>query len=325
MVDQLPILLAAAAAILAAGAEAIHLRRVRATAALAFGPDGRARTLGRIAPLVRVVSTAALVWGLTTLLVLPPTAHRSSPAETEPADREHLLLVLDVSPSMRIEDAGPGGKESRSARARAVLDSIFARIATNRLHTTVVAVYNGAKPVVEETRDMEVVHNILGDLPMHHAFHSGKTRLLDGLEAAAGIAADWPRGSATVVLVSDGDTVPPTGMPRMPAAVGGVLVVGVGNPLQGTFIDGRNSRQDTGTLRQIATRLGGDYHDGNAKLVPTATLGGLGSLPTDKPEDRLSRRECALIAVAAASLLLASLAPLLQRFGSAFHPGPARS
>lgn len=322
MVEILPLLLATASLVLVAGAEALHLRRVRAVAPLAFGPSGKASIPARLAAPLRIIALPALVWGLLTLLLLPPTAHRSTPKETKPADREHLLLVLDVSPSMRLQDAGPGGKESRMQRARTVVDSVFARIATDRLHTTVVAVYNGAKPVVQETRDLEVIHNILGDLPMHYAFQSGKTRLLDGLSSAAEIAKPWPRQSTTLVLVSDGDSVPPTGMPQMPPSIGGVLVIGVGNPLKGTFIDGRNSRQEASTLRQIATRLGGEYHDANAKLVPTATLGSLGSLQTDDPTQRLTRREWALIATAASTLTLALLPLLLRHFGTSFHPGP---
>jgi Ca-activated chloride channel family protein len=322
MVEILPLLLATASLVLIAGAEAIHLRRIRAVAPLTFGPTGKAPIPARLAAPLRIIAIPALVWGLLTLLTLPPTAHRATPKETEPADRQHLLLLLDVSPSMRLQDAGATGKESRMARARAVVDSVFARIATDRLHTSVVAVYNGAKPVVQETRDMEVIHNILGDLPMHYAFKSGKTRLLDGLAAAADVAKPWPRNSATLVLVSDGDSVPPTGMPKLPASIGGVLVIGVGDPLKGTFIDGRNSRQDGTTLRQIATRLGGDYHDANTKLVPTATLSGLGTLQTDDPTDRLTRREWALIAVGISTLILSLLPLLLRYLGTSFHPGP---
>ncbi len=322
MVEVLPLLLATASLVIAAGAEALHLRRVRAVAPLAFGPSGKPSVTARLAAPLRILAIPTLVWGLLTLLLLPPAAHRSTPKETEPADRQHLLLVLDVSPSMRLHDAGPGGKESRMQRARAVIDSVFARIATDRLHTSVVAVYNGAKPVVQETRDLEVIHNILGDLPMHYAFQSGKTRLLDGLASAVEISKPWPRKSATLVLVSDGDSVPPTGMPKMPPSIGGVLVIGVGDPLKGTFIDGRNSRQDGSALRQIATRLGGEYHDANAKLVPTATLGSLGSLKTDDPTERLTRREWALIATAAGAITLAFLPLLLRHFGTSFHPGP---
>ena len=168
----LPLLLALAALVLATGAEWLHLGRVRSVAALAFGPAKKAALAGRAAPFIRIAGLAALIWGLATLLLLPPAAHRSVVKEVEPKERQHLLLVLDVSPSMRLRDAGPGGKESRMARARAVVKSIISRTAHDKLHTTVVAVYNGAKAVVEETRDLEILHNLMDDLPMHQAFPS---------------------------------------------------------------------------------------------------------------------------------------------------------
>ena len=322
--NQTPLLLAIAALVLATGAEWIHLGRVRSVAALAFGPGRKASLAGQLAPLVRIAAVGVLVWGVATLLLLPPVAHRSTVKEVEPKERQHLLLVLDVSPSMRLRDAGAGGKESRMDRARAVLESVIARTAHDKLHTTVVAVYNGAKPVVEETRDLEIIHNIMGDLPMHHAFQSGKTRLFDGLEEAAKIAAKWPRGSATLILISDGDSVPATGMPKMPASIGGVLVAGVGDPVKGSFIDGRHSRQDGTTLRQIATRLGGEYHDGNAKLVPTAMLQRLGTLTVDGAARLPGQRELAILLTLLGATLLAGLPLLLHFAGSRWNPGPQR-
>jgi Ca-activated chloride channel family protein len=58
----------------------------------------------------------------------------------------------------------------------------------------------------------------------------------------------------------------------MPDSVRKVLVVGVGDSRTGKFIDGRQSRQDVPTLRQIAARLAGAYHDGNEKQLPSALL-----------------------------------------------------
>lgn len=316
------LLIAAAALILALGAEALHLRRVRRVAPLAFGPSGKPGPVAFVAPWLRVAALAALVWGLVTLLLLPPAAHRSDVGDVDPAERDHLLVVLDVSPSMRLEDAGETGRQSRMRRARSVFHSVMARVGHDKLHTSVVATYNGAKPVVVETRDMEVLHNLMDDLPMHYAFPSGKTKLFDGLAEAARIAEPWPRDSATLVLISDGDTVPATGMPTIPPSVGGVLVLGVGDPDQGTFIDGRNSRQDGATLRQIATRLGGEYHNANAKFVPTATLGRLGTLDTDPADRRAGLRELALILTAVGATTLAALPVLLHLFGSSWHPGP---
>lgn len=317
-----PLLLALATLVLATGAEWRHLGRVRNVAALAFGPGKKASLAGKSAPFIRIFGLSILVWGVVTLLLLPPAAHRSTVKEVEAKERQHLLLILDVSPSMRLRDAGPGGKESRMARARAIVESIIARTAHDKLHTTVIAVYNGAKAVVVETRDLEILHNLMDDLPMHQAFPSGKTKLLDGLTEAAATAAKWPRDSATLVMISDGDSVPAAGMPKMPPSVGGVLVAGVGDPLKGSFIDGHHSRQDGSTLRQIATRLGGEYHDGNMKLVPTAMLQRLGTLATDNSTRLPSQRELAIFLTTLGAVLLAGLPLLLHFAGSRWNPGP---
>lgn len=303
-----PILVALATTVLVVVAEFMHSRRVALVKPLLPRVPG---FLFGLSPLVRTLSLAALAWALTTLFLLPPKAHRSKLASIEPKDREHLLLVLDVSPSMRLQDAGEVGKDSRTKRASSLVTSLLERVSDEKMHFTVVATYSGAKPVVKESRDREVLLNILNDLNMQYAFEVGKTRLFDGLEEAAKIAKGWQPNSATLVLISDGDTVPPTGMPRMPPSVGGALVVGVGDPMKGTLIDGRQSRQDVSTLREIANRLGGEYHDGNLKQVPTATLRSLGTLKVATGEKKLTLREYALLTAALASFLLASLPILL--------------
>lgn len=301
------LLIALATVILTVVAEVLHGRRIAKVTPLL--PN-----LPRAAPFaaaaIRVLSLAALAWSLTTLSQLPPKAHRAKLEIIEPQDREHLLLVLDVSPSMRLQDAGEVGSDSRTRRASALVKSLLQRVSDEKMHFSVIATYSGAKTVVKESRDREVLLNILSDLPMHYAFESGKTRLFDGLAEAAFVAKDWRPNSATLVVISDGDTVPPTGMPRMPASVGGALVVGVGDPMKGTFIDGRQSRQDVSTLREIANRLGGEYHDGNLKHVPTTVLRSIGTLQVSAAEDELTLREYALFTIITASFLLAML-PLL--------------
>src|SRR4029079_6796839 len=98
---------------------------------------------------------------------------------------------------------------------------------------SVVACYNGAKPVVVDTKDLEVVRNIFGELPLQYAFPAGKTDLFSGLTEAAKIAQPWQPKSTLLLLLSDGDTVPATGMPKLPASIAAVLVVGVGDPRAG--------------------------------------------------------------------------------------------
>lgn len=311
--------LAAVAAALAGLAELLHGARSRRVRGLAFGPSERPRLWARPAPFLRVAAAAALAWGLASLLLLEPRVFRTEMGESD--DPRHVVLVLDVSPSMKLKDAGPQGDQSRARRASDLMESFFKRVHTGRILWSVVAVHNGAKPVVVDTRDLEVVRNILNDLPMHHAFEVGKTRLFDGLREAADVARPWKLASATVVLVSDGDTVPSTGMPEMPPSVSDALVIGVGDPRLGLFIDGHMSKQDASTLKQIATRLRGVYHDGNRRHLDTDTLRQMTSMRFVDSKKDLSRRELALLATGAGSVVISLLPLALALWGTGWRPG----
>ncbi|MGB0326825.1 MAG: vWA domain-containing protein [Akkermansiaceae bacterium] len=324
MVAPTPILVAAAVAVLALGAELLHTRRIRRVRHLAFGPQGRFPLPVVIAPILRVLFLGALGWSLTTLLFLNPKAHRSKVKFVEPKERRHLLVVLDVSPSMKLKDSGGESQLTRTQRASKLVESLLQRTSDNKLHVTLVAVYNGAKPVVEESRDLEVILNFLDGMDLSSVFPTGKTQLLAGIKEAARIAHDWPANSATLLVISDGDSVPASGMPKMPPSIGGVLVMGVGNPTKGSMVDGRQSRQDVGALQQIASRLGGHYHDGNTRHVPTAELDKLGSLKIEDDKLKLTLREYALITAVASGVGLALLPVLLYFFASPFNPGKAK-
>jgi Ca-activated chloride channel family protein len=312
-------LAAVAVVILGLAAERLHARRCRRVATLAFGPSRRPAPWASAAPLLRVAALAALCWGLITLLQLPPKVHKIN--EIPERDYRHLLLVLDVSPSMRLEDAGPTGKQPRRARAADVLKSFFERMPVELYRTTILAVYTDAKPVVVDTTDLEIVRNVLTDLPMHYAFKAGPTNLFAGLEEAAKVARPWPPKSTTVVVLSDGDTVPATGMPKMPDSVGHVLMVGVGDPVTGKFLAGHQSRQDASTLRQVAVRMNGAYHDGNEKHLGTDLVNEVTSVPGRSTLEKLTRREYALIAVGTGAGVLALLPLLLYLFGTPWKPG----
>lgn len=304
--------------------EYLHARRARRLALLSFGPTRRPLAWVPIARALQPLALGAVAWGAATLMDLPPQVHDRGAVKDE--DYKHLMLVLDVSPSMRLRDAGPTAKQSRRERARDVLDSLFQRVSIAKYKTSIVAVYNGAKPVVVDTKDPEVIRNILTDLPMEWAFRSGQTKLFEGLAEAARIAKPWPAKSTLMVLVSDGDTVPATGMPPMPPSISGVLVIGVGDPHAGRFIDGRQSRQDANTLRQIATRLGGAFHNGNALQVPSDTIRELTEGARQAVVERFTLREYALLAVSVGAAWLALLPVLLRLLGTRWQGGvPAPS
>ena len=309
----------AAIVLLALLAEALHARRVRRVARLAFGPGEQPAVWARWAGVGRVAACGACAWGLATLLLMEPKVHRGS--DDRDGAPQHLLLVLDVSPSMRLVDAGVEGDQSRMHRARDVLQSMFARMGSRQYLTTVVATYNGAIPVVEQSRDPEVVRNILNDLPLHQAFKRGDTDLFAGLEEAARIAQPWAPESATLIVISDGDTIPATGMPKLPVSIAKKLVIGVGDPREGSFIDGRHSRQQASVLRQLAIRLGGVYHDGNDKQVSSDVIRAIVSSGETSEVAQLSRREFALIAFTTGALLLSFLPLALQHLGTRFRPG----
>lgn len=322
--EALPAWCAVIALALAALAEWLHARRVARVARLAFGPLGRPAAWALAAPWLRALSCSLVAWGLATLSTIPPRAHSGDAALAQRLENpRHVLMVLDVSPSMRLVDAGKDQKQSRMQRARDVMESFFDRVPFAQTRVSVIAVYSGAKPVVIDTSDFEVVRNILGDLPMHHAFKAGKTELFAGLEEAAKVAKDWEPGSTTLVVVSDGDTVPATGMPRMPASVHRTIIVGVGDPQTGRFIDGRHSRQDVATLKQIAARLGGVFHNANESQISTAVIQESFASENEGPFERLTLREYALLAIGLGAGLLALLPLALHLAGTRWRPGAA--
>ena len=316
-----PEICAAVALALAALAEWLHARRVRRVAGLAFGPSRKPSPWARAAPHLRALAFAAAAWGFATLLVIEPKRYSTEGKGEFGEPKGRVLIALDVSPSMRLVDAGPEHSDSRMARARRLMESFFDRAPIDQFTVSVVAFYTGAKPVVVDTRDLEVIRNILGDLPMHFAFNAGKTELFAGLEQSFEIARPWPPRSTTLILISDGDTVPASGMPRMPDSIRSVLVVGVGDPKTGKFIDGRHSRQDIATLRQVAARLHGAFHNGNEKHLASSLIASAMGVEDESVLERLTRREYALIALVGGSALLALLPLLLGLFGTAWKPG----
>ena len=131
--------------------------------------------------MLRVAAARRARWGLVTLLELPPKVHV---AETIPDnERRHVLIVLDVSPSMRLKDAGPE-RRSEPDEAGVGRDGVVLPASPGRAlpALSVVACYNGAKPVVVDTKDLEVVRNIFGDLPMHYAFPRRQDRPVLGAD-----------------------------------------------------------------------------------------------------------------------------------------------
>lgn len=319
MVSTLPEMLALSVGLLAFVAELIHARRIAKVKHLVFGPSGNARMSLRFgASAMRIGALALACWGFASLFwVVQERVHNTDAIDER--DYRHLVLLVDVSPSMHLKDAGPDGSQSRRLRASAIVESLFNRIPLRRFKITFIAVYSDAKPLIEDSTDHEAVRSMMEDMPMWHAFESGKTDLMKGISLAAKIAKPWNPDSAYVVMVTDGDSVPAKGMPKLPASVADFFVVGVGDESKGEFIDGHQSRQDVSSLRQIANRLRGIYHNGNEKHLTSSMVGRLAEMKSGKHADRWTRREWALAAVVVGSAIMAILPLLMHYFGSSYQ------
>lgn len=316
----MPLILAGVAAVLVMVGEVLHWRRLVRHSRLLFGPRQRPAAWARTVPFIRSLTAGGLAWALTTLMFVEPVIHQSDEIPDE--EWRHLVLVYDVSPSMMLRDAGRSGDMSRRERAAELVESLFERVPIGKFKISVIATFNGAKPVVEDTRDIELVRHIMsGAVEMRYAFKRGKTRLFDGIEAAAKLGKFWRADSAMLVIVTDGDTVPGTGMPQLPPSFGGSLVIGVGDHVQGKFIDGGQSRQDVSTLRQVAIRLGGEFHNGNRRHVPSDVLAAAAADSRKPLIEQLTLREYAMIALVFCSALLTLLPMLLHYFGTSYRAG----
>ena len=320
MVEFLPEAISIAVVLVAVLAEIFHLKRIGRVKYLAFGPRGKPAVWTWLVPVLRPLCIGMACWGFLSL-ILVVNARTFQNRSVEEKDFKHLILAVDVSPSMQIEDAGPEGDRTRRQRASDIVESIFARLPMRKFKLSFIAVYSDAKPLLRDSKDHEVVRHIMEKLPMWHAFEPGKTKLISGIREAAKMAKTWNPKSTHVVVLTDGDSAPAAGMPKMPASVDQFLVVGVGNPTKGTFIDGHQSRQDMNSLQLVAKRLGGSFHNGNQKLPSSQVVGRMASSTGAGSVIKWTRREWALLACIVGTTLLSLIPVLLHYFGTGFVAG----
>lgn len=306
-------LIALAAFALAAWAEALHARRVRRVARLAFGPRAAPAPWARLAPASRSVGVGLAAWGALVLFSLDPVEVEVDPS---PRASRQLLVVLDVSPSMNLADAGPGpDKMTRARWAGRVFQGVLDRLDMKDTRISMIAFYTQALPVLQDTTDKNIVTNMMDGLPLYVAFKPGQTNMQAGLDAAFEMCRGWAKRSTTLVVISDGDLPRPPTPPRRPASIADVLVIGVGDTTKPTTISGHSSRQDAWTLKQLAASLGGYYHDGNTKHLPTAVVSNLGMI-APRASDTIGLREAALVALASGGAMVGLTGPALLLMGS---------
>jgi Ca-activated chloride channel family protein len=302
-------------------AEWLHARRIRIAARLAFGPEG-ARRWTQAVPLLRIASLTAFTWGVVTLLMMKMTAPDDLAAKSRnDAEATRVVFVADLSPSMFLQDAGPDGTMTRHARMREIVEGILQRISGN-LRFGVIGFYTDALPVVMEARDPELVRNVFDGLPLTYAMPIGQTDLGKAVNLSLEALPDFPKGSTRLIILTDGDSVNLAPIGPRPASVREVLVLGIGNPNKGTYIDGHQSRQEAETLQGLATSLDGTYEDVNEKHLATESLGDL-VVPLALPTRGLSLSQLAVLAMVVGALVNALIPIALEFLGTAWKVSEA--
>lgn len=317
---MLPFYCALATLALTSLAEWWHARRIRAAGRLAFGPTGRPHAWTGIVSYLRPLCLAAFAWGLATLLLLKLSPGDAGDEKGLDKEATRVVFVADLSPSMYLVDAGPEGKQTRQARMKDVVDGILQRVSGN-LRFGVIGFYTESMPVVMEARDPELVRNVFNGLPLSYAMPLGQTDLGKAVNAALKHVADFPDGSTRLVIFTDGDSVGLEPIGLRPKSVKEIFLLGLGNPHKGSFIDGHLSRQESDTLRMLATDLMATYTDVNEKHLSTTALGDL--VVTIPPKGGMTLAELAVLAMALSAAIYALMPVALEFFGSDWKVGRA--
>ena len=161
-------------------------------------------------------------------------------------------------------------------------------------------------------------------LPLFAAFESGPTRLSSGVSEALNYARKWEPNSATLLIISDGDSEEKMDVRSIPSSIADSIVVGVGDPMRPTMVSGHRSTQDESSLKLLATKLKGRFHQGNNKHLPSEVLANL-TMVRPRVTDSLGLRELAMACIAIGGGLLALIGPVLILFGRVVGQLPAVS
>ena len=220
----------------------------------------------------------ALVWVLG-LSVLMLALCRPRATVSLPVYDQSLMIVLDVSGSMRANDVKPSRIEVATDMVRQFIDRQPAHVKLG-----IVLVSSAASVVQVPTQDREALHRAIEQLPLQPGSALGTGVLVSlkqlapdvKLDAAAILRGEWPpaaslktsdaAGHAAIVMITDGQgNLGPNlnDMAKLTQVLGlKIYTLGVGTPegavLKAEGIQAR-VKLDEAPLQQVAEITGGEY------------------------------------------------------------------
>ena len=297
--------------------------------------------LSSIAPtrsLRRYAPAALMLLALATLCVALARPHRHTLVAS---DRSTVVLVLDVSGSMRATDVKPSRLGAAQAAVRTFLEKV-----PSRVRVALIAFAGDPQVAAPPTRDHELVRQALDSLDYFSGF--GGTAIGDALAAAVQLVKPTaPNGTQTIaytvaktkspvsiLFLSDGHQTrgllqPLEGAARAREAGIPVYTIALGTPngvldrgsLRGGFGGGSGFGPrripvppDPATLRQIARTTGGRFFAARSSEALASAYGSLGSIVGREPGRREVTHEFLALGAAllvAAGLLSALVSPRL--------------
>lgn len=226
----------------------------------------------------RLVKAALLLSGMAFLVLAAARPQRGEKTVLLPREGTDVIIVLDVSVSMLVEDVAP----NRFERAKVVLGQVLSRLEGSRAGMVVFA--GTATQRFPLTTDLTAARNLINNSAIKEGGLSAGTGIGGGLKLAVESFESGPntpaRGKA-IIVVSDGEDF--AGAPEAQARQAkdqGIVIhaIGVGrdeaSPLVAPRVPGATpnpraatptgaSRRDEGLLKALAAQGSGRYVDGN--------------------------------------------------------------
>jgi Ca-activated chloride channel family protein len=280
----------------------------------------------------RYVPPALLLLALATLCVALARPHRST---LVPSDRATVILVVDVSGSMRATDVKPTRLGAAQEAVRRFLDTV-----PGRVHVGLIAFSGEAQVAAPPTTDHDLVRQSLDTLGFFSGY--GGTAIGDALAAAVELAkpatsgstqtiaftiASAPKSPISILFLSDGHQTrgllqPLEGAARAQRAGIPVYTIALGTPNgvldrgAAGFSGGYGPRRipvppDPATLREIARVTGGKFFEARSAQAVESAYRNLGSVIGRVP----GRREVTNEFLALAAIFLVAAGGLSALFG----------